>query len=61
MTDYGKSLFTFGTALAFAEKDRLEQANRQARVVAVGRIEAGKRSQDVENTFAERVEEYELG
>ena len=46
MSDYGKSLFDFGANLA----------RSQARVVAVGKIEHGKRAMDAENSFAERGE-----
>ena len=53
MSDYGKSLFSFGTALAYAEKDRLEQGKR---LVAAGKVQGGKRTQDVDNEFSERSE-----
>ena len=46
MSDYGKSLFDFGANLA----------RSQARVVAVGKIECGKRVQDVENRFADKAQ-----
>ena len=59
MSEYGQDLFALAVGLSCQQRAEFEQGKK--RLVAAGKVQGGKRTQDVENTFAERVEEYELG